>query len=170
MDLVERLRIPITWCADYNLERNAAADEIERLEAHKRAQAGDIMTLGQQVGKLEAERLRASHDRVTDQAVRYADEIERLQHYEAAYGRLRDELDTKDAEIERLQNRISDVWVEVKDRDARIDQQRAEIERLRRVVESAIAGVDWRHGCAEELDACLRDVARAMGIRVKEDD
>ena len=38
-----------------------AADEIERLQAHKRAQAEDIMTLGQQVGRLEAEieRLRA---------------------------------------------------------------------------------------------------------------
>ena len=29
--------------------------EIERLQKHKRAQAEDIMTLGQQVGKLEAE-------------------------------------------------------------------------------------------------------------------
>ena len=36
--------------------------EIERLQAHKRAQAEDIMTLGQQIGKLEAEieRLRAA--------------------------------------------------------------------------------------------------------------
>ena len=31
------------------------AAEIERLQGHKRAQAEDIMTLGQQVGKLEAE-------------------------------------------------------------------------------------------------------------------
>jgi len=48
-DIVERLR------KDGSTICREAADEIDRLQMHKRAQAEDIMTLGQQVGKLEAE-------------------------------------------------------------------------------------------------------------------
>lgn len=39
----------------FERELISANAEIERLQIHKRAQADDIMTLGQQVGKLEAE-------------------------------------------------------------------------------------------------------------------
>jgi hypothetical protein len=48
----------------YCVLMNEMADEIERLQQHKRAQAEDIMTLGLQVGKLEAEieRLRAERN------------------------------------------------------------------------------------------------------------
>jgi hypothetical protein len=52
--------IPYQVCAE-------AADEIEWLQEDKRLQAEDIMTLGQQVGKLETE------------IERLLDEVERLQ-------------------------------------------------------------------------------------------
>lgn len=59
-DIVERLR---HTDVDEIVARvmDAAADEIERLQEHSRLRAHDIITLGQEVGRLEAEieRLRA---------------------------------------------------------------------------------------------------------------
>ena len=55
-DIVERLRtagLRSGFAIILKEHTDEAADEIERLQAHKRAQAEDIMTLGQQVGQLE---------------------------------------------------------------------------------------------------------------------
>ncbi len=62
MDIIERLRSEdISGHGKYSALVREAAAEIKRLREHKRKQADDIMTLGQEVGRLNAEieRLRA---------------------------------------------------------------------------------------------------------------
>jgi hypothetical protein len=52
-DLPLRLRIGIHTSEDESVLRNEAADEIERLRDHIAKQEMDIMTLGQEVGRLK---------------------------------------------------------------------------------------------------------------------
>ena len=64
-DIVEQARKAASQ-GDFYLHNSLVyelIDEVERLQDYKRLQAEDIMTLGQQVGKLEAEieRLRAEN-------------------------------------------------------------------------------------------------------------
>ena len=70
-DIVERLRDPATSA----ITIEEAADEIERLRL--RMQDEDLAAIVREQG-FEIERLRTRYDSATDQAVRYADEIERL--------------------------------------------------------------------------------------------
>ncbi len=62
---IERLRTANEYAYGPHGELAKCRAEIERLELHKRAQAEDIMTLGQMVGKLEAamEVMRLSYER-----------------------------------------------------------------------------------------------------------
>ena len=77
-DIVERLRLPVSNPEDYVVRydplRLEAAADIERLREYKRAQAEDIMMIGQEVGRLQAE-----NARLMEALKPFADQIELIE-------------------------------------------------------------------------------------------
>jgi FMN phosphatase YigB (HAD superfamily) len=96
-DIVERLRIPIPWCEDYNDERREAADEIERLtEANgytsnalgkAEAEIERLRKIEPQFLALKEERIRwfADNEWLTTDNERLREALERIEQWSRAY-------------------------------------------------------------------------------------